>query len=286
MKTILRKNKKINEDVTIPASLSNQYLSVKKQIADKQTKKDQILKVANQIDNEINVLTRNLIAIESKAASMQGETTKQKAKPTETKPTAEVTTESLDAMWTKYMNEDIIPELSNYPGLDFFVKSKPKKEVKTDYFSYIDYDQDSDLLKDYDDDYGDLENEEYDEKEFGNIEDGDALEGDYVFVLQIEEDGEDELIIAKIYKDSDEENWKVRVVQGSEEPLEDMQFDTELTKEEVIEKINEIPGFLEIEEVDIDEYEDLLDDKKDVDDEYYNDEDEDEDDEDLSDIIS
>jgi hypothetical protein len=64
--------RKINEDVTITdPTLAQQYLAVKKQITDKMTKKDQLMRSVNQIDSEINILNKNLLAIETKAASSQ-----------------------------------------------------------------------------------------------------------------------------------------------------------------------------------------------------------------------
>ena len=267
----------INEDVTIPSELSQQYLSIKKQIADKQSKKDQVIRAANQIDSEINRLTQNLIAIEAKAAQLQGKTEQKKvadkvkqgnnpnpqAKPAE----STATTESLDLAWEKYMNENIADDFLKYPELDIFATPEKKSHQKPK-TEYIDFDQDSDFIKDYDDDY-----EESDEIEDSDDEEteGDSLEGDYVFALEIEEESEDEPIIAKIYKDSDEENWKIRVVQGNEEPLETMQIDSDLSKNEVIDKISEIPGFSNIKELDINDYEDLVNDKEDVDSTYYDD---------------
>jgi hypothetical protein len=62
----------INEDINISdPALTQQYLAVEKQIADKQTKKAQQSKIINQIDNEINILQKNLIAIKQKDSSNQ-----------------------------------------------------------------------------------------------------------------------------------------------------------------------------------------------------------------------
>ena len=71
----------------------------------------------------------------------------------------------------------------------------------------------------------------------GTPEEGEALEGDYVFTLKIDVEEDPEDIIAKFYKNEDDDFWKVRVVQGDEQPLEDMQFDPELDMVEIIEKI-------------------------------------------------
>lgn len=68
--------KKLNEEVTITdPTLAQQYLAVKKQIVDKTTKRDQLLRNANQIDSEINILNKNLIALETKAVQQGGEKT-------------------------------------------------------------------------------------------------------------------------------------------------------------------------------------------------------------------
>jgi septal ring factor EnvC (AmiA/AmiB activator) len=102
------KGLKLNEEVTIPPELANAYLSVKKQIVDKQTKKDNLMKSVNQVDNEINVLTKNLIAIETKAASSEGEQEKQNQKVAQQQKdlqsaavTGGVANESLDEKWAK-----------------------------------------------------------------------------------------------------------------------------------------------------------------------------------------
>jgi len=74
------KKKNINEDISIQDStLAQQYVAVKKQITDKQTKIDQLMKQVNQIQQEKNILDKNLLAIETKAALAQGQ------KPTEEK---------------------------------------------------------------------------------------------------------------------------------------------------------------------------------------------------------
>ena len=65
----------LNEEgigITIPHELSTQYLSVKNQIATKITRKTQLIKAVNQVQNEIDILNKNLLAIETKAAQMQG----------------------------------------------------------------------------------------------------------------------------------------------------------------------------------------------------------------------
>ncbi len=81
--------KKLNEDVTITdPTLAQQYLAVKKQITDKMTKRDQVLRSANQIDSEINILNKNLIAIETKAVQQGGQATVKN--PTENKQQAQV----------------------------------------------------------------------------------------------------------------------------------------------------------------------------------------------------
>ena len=102
-------------------------------------------------------------------------------------------------------------------------------------------------------------------------EDGKSLEGDYVFTLRIEDKNEGEDIIAKFYKNEDDDFWRVRIVQGDEEPLESMQFDPELGMVDIIEKVAEIPGYTEVEEMETQEYEDLLDDKEIIDNAFYDD---------------
>jgi len=98
MKVYFKKKEQIYEDVTITDStLAQQYLAVKRQMSDRRTKRDGLMKQINQIDSELNILERNLIAIESKAADQQAKqqttqqpqvqkTQAQEVKPQETQP--------------------------------------------------------------------------------------------------------------------------------------------------------------------------------------------------------
>jgi len=243
----------LNEDIAIPAALQNQYLNVKKQISDKQTRKDQIMKQVNQLDNEINILNKNIIAIETQAAKVQGEAARQeteKANPTTTQQSTAKTNEQpqiqgqaivkeavedIDAWWATYMTESITEDDGNDD----------------------EFEEDPDF-------------EDEDEEEDENINsDEDSLEGDYVFALRVVDNNEEEDIIAKFYKDEDDDFWKARVVQGSEEPIESMQFDPDMDKVDIIDHLANM--FDEVEEIDVDEYEDLLDDKEKVDDVFYDD---------------
>lgn len=235
---------KMNEDVIIPTELSTPYLSVKKQIVDKQTRKDQLMKAVNQVDNEINILSKNLLAIETKAAQMQGQEVQQTEKGREEeggeKATVEVegkVKESLDEKWKKYIVESINED---EPDIDVFTDD-------------IENDVEGEILID----------EPLEEPE------GESLEGDYVFILRIIDEDEPDDIIAKFYKDEDDDFWKVRVVQGSEEPLETMQFDPEMQMLEIIEHVGAM--FDEVEQMSIEEYQELLDDKEIKDEIFYDD---------------
>lgn len=264
----------LNEDVTIPASLSAQYLGLKKNISDKQMRIDTLRKeISNKegeiskISMDINNINKQLIAIETKAAQLQGKeiTTKETTQeaPAEAK-------ESLESAWEKYINEDIVTDLKRFPQIDIFAPIA--KEIEEPEEEAIDFGAEADYIRDYDDDYQEPEYIESEEGEDdGEIEGEEALEGDFIFTLEIEEEDSDESIIAKIYREGDDSNWKVRIVQGNEEPLESMQFDSALQKDEVISKISEIPGFVEIKEIPTDEYEDMVDDKKEEDEIYYDD---------------
>lgn len=215
---------KINEDVTIPNELSQQYLSVKKQISDKEGKKDQLQKQINQVDSEINTLQRNLIAIETKAAQMNNSKKQQAGQNTGQSEQNEAN-ESIN-----YMGNDT--DISTRPIMPFWESSD---------------EEDEDILT-----YDDIE--ELDDR------------SEYVFHIRTEdEDGE---IIAKIYKDYEEDDWTARVVKGNEDPLEDMQFSTELDRLEIIGHLADIYGE-GIEIIDPDEYESLLDDKEDIDEAFY-----------------
>jgi hypothetical protein len=250
------KGLRLNEEVTIPPELANQYLSVKKQVLDRQTKKDSLMKSVNQVDNEINILSKNLIAIETKAAEMTGqkEQSQEKAQQQAAKTSAEAAQQQAQAV-------------ANAPTVESFSIDDWWRTHVTE--------GDTQDLDDYMNHEGDWSEEDDEDPEIINepdeVEDGESLEGDYVFTLKIEVEDEEEDIIAKFYKNEDDDYWRVRVVQGDEQPLEDMQFDPELDMVEIIEKIAEIPGYIEIEEMETQEYQDLLDDKEIIDNAFYDD---------------
>jgi hypothetical protein len=79
MSKVFIKRNKINEDITITdPTLAQQYLAVKKQMVDKKTKRDQLTRNVNQIDSELNILEKNLIAIETRSAQQNGKVKVQK----------------------------------------------------------------------------------------------------------------------------------------------------------------------------------------------------------------
>jgi len=230
------------EDVVIPPELSTQYLAVKKQIIDKQNQKDLLMKQANQKDTEIGILQKNLIAIESKASQLQG---KQVTVKTETEtPTA-------TPIKGATSNESI--------------------DIKSDLFKiYEEKDLELELDEALSDDiYLLISGNDIEDKDEEEDEEDDMDESDYVFAIRAEDSGGEEEIIAKFYKNSDDDFWKVRVVKGSEEPLESMQFDPDMDLVSILEKIVEI--YDDVEEVDMDEYEDLLNDREEEDEKYEED---------------
>lgn len=120
MAKVYMKVKRINEDVSITDStLAQQYLAVKKQMADKQTRRDNLMKQVNQLDSEMNILQKNLIAIEAKsaAASVKSEEKEKVQQPdqkaAETKPAT--TTETQPQEGT---NESFTPN----PAFDEFME--------------------------------------------------------------------------------------------------------------------------------------------------------------------
>ncbi len=112
-----------------------------------------------------------------------------------------------------------------------------------------------------------VENEDVDnELEMMNYEDEDEPKDEYVFHVKVDPETDEE-IIAKVYKDNPDKNWRVRVVKGDEEPLQSTEFDFRLNKLDIIGYLADI--YSEVEIIDPKEYEYLLNDKEDVDDEYY-----------------
>lgn len=231
--------KYLNEDVTIPPELANQYLAIKKQIADKQTKRDQLMKTVNQVDNEMNILNKNLIAIETKAAELQGKAVEAKGEAQQAQGT-----QTVEVQGTVKESIDI----------DEWWRTNVSEAFDEDEDTEMDMEADEDDIQDMEDDEEDPE---------------DSLEGDYVFTVRIQDSGEEEDIIAKFYRDEEDDFWKARVVQGSEEPIESMQFDPDMEMLDIIEHLATI--YDDVEEIDTDDYEEMLDDKEEVDDIFYDD---------------
>ena len=112
-----------------------------------------------------------------------------------------------------------------------------------------------------------VENEDLDtELEMLNYEDEDQPTDEYVFHVRINSDSDTE-IIAKIYKENEDDNWTLRVVKGDEEPLQSMEFDGRLDKLEIISYLADMYDDVEI--MDPKEYHYLLDDKEKVDNEFF-----------------
>jgi hypothetical protein len=241
--------KKLNEDVDIPASLSIQYMTVKKQIADKNNQKNLLMKQVAQRDTELGILTKNLIALETKAAQLQGKEVTQQQNKAETKSTATEATAG-EAKTNESFNI-ILDELDKNLDFDF-------NEFSLDEETNLD---DIDILITEEEEWP-VENDESDEEAI------EELSSDYVFALRINDPSEESEIICKVYRNRDDDFWKIRVVKGTEEPLETMQFDPEMDMVSIIERIGEI--YEEVEEVDMDEYEELLDDKEKNDEKYFN----------------
>jgi hypothetical protein len=298
----------INEDVDIPAQLSARYVAVKKQLADKQTQKDALVKQMNQKDSEITILNKNLIAIEQQAAQLQGK--EAEVKPTtaaagEAKPAAGTTTTTTTTTPTKESkSEDTIEAiLLEWEELDerlFGKKVDPMKPFLDAMDELNLYPEDSDDFglgdskyatdlpseeepvypEDTEEDFGLGDNrfnesvdsddidivevDDQDDKDGGDVEE---ISPDYLFALSLNRPGDDENIIAKVYRNEGDDFWKIRVVQGEEQPLEGMQFDPDMQMVDIIERLAEI--YDEVEEVDIEDYEDMIDDKKENDDKYF-----------------
>lgn len=125
MAKVYIKRKKLNEDVAInDPTLAQQYLVVKKQIGDKQTKRDQLLRNANQIDNEINILQKNLLAIETKAVGQSADKVQQqmqqqdqKAQQTQTTSNTNQTQEVQESLESTLTPKKDIPTIDEYREL-------------------------------------------------------------------------------------------------------------------------------------------------------------------------
>jgi len=261
MKVYFRKYK-LNEDVNIPPELSDQYLSVKKQIIDKQKlivkAEEEMAKASikvSQLKNEISIYQKNLIAIENKAKSMNKE---YEDTETEEKEGFQKSAEEIQKAANDVMNAVEIsgkaPATSESVDLeDWWLKNITE--------SIAEEEPDVNMEANDADEVIDAEEAE------DAIEAEEALDGDYVFSVKVLDEDEEEDIIAKFYQDEDDDFWKGRVVQGSEEPIESMQFDPDMNKVDIIEHLATI--FDEVIEVDVDDYEEMLDDKEVIDNAFY-----------------
>ena len=244
------------EDVNIPPELAQQYLTVKKQIVDKQSKKSNLMKSVNQMENEINILNRNIIAIENKAAQLTGQ--EEEANLKNQKAVAQ---QQADAAQQQAQQAQAVAPTTESLNIDDWWRKNVTEELEAEPL-------DLELMADEDEEF-DIEGDAELIDEPLEPEEGESLEGDYVFTLKIGDEDEEEDIIAKFYKNEDDAFWRVRVVQGSEDPLEKMQFDPDMEMLDIIEELATL--YDDVEEMDTQEYQDLLDDKEIIDDIYYED---------------
>lgn len=253
---------KLNEDVNIPPELSDQYLSVKKQIEDKmkkiaeeELKFSDISKKISQLKSEISIYQKNLIAIENKAKAINKEADDLNSEQSDDmQKSADEIQKAAEEVIKTIETSGNPPSTNESIDLDEWWKENVTESIQ---------EENPDIELAADDVEDAVEAEEA-------IEAEDSLAGDYVFSVTVIDEDEEEDIIAKFYKDEDEDFWKARVVQGSEEPIESMQFDPDMNKVDIIEHLATI--FDEVVEKDVDEYEEELDDKEFIDDLYYDEE--------------
>jgi hypothetical protein len=240
----------------------------------------------------MNILQKNINAIEAQAADLQGQAAKTAQPPAtgatpaagQATPATTPAKESVTDIYQGILLEDIVEwdELDEKlfgkkpdpikPFLDAMNDLNPEEETKhpedteedfglgdTKFGTDIDRFNESS-----DDDIDIVESPDEDEKDKGEVEE---ISPDYLFALRLNRPDDDEEIIAKVYRNEDDEFWKIRVVQGDEEPLEAMQFDPEMQMVDIIERLAEI--YDEVEEVDVKDYEDLIDDKEESDEKFY-----------------
>lgn len=252
---------KLNEDVNIPPELSDQYLSVKKQIIDKQqeiVEAEGEMQTASakvsQLKNQISIFQKNLIAIENKAKQINKELEQAGEEVNQENDDMRKSSEEIQKAAQEVIQS--IETSGNAPSASESIDID--KWWMENISEAIDEDSDVDLADDDIEDVIDAEDA---------IEAEDSLDGDYAFSVTIVDEDEEEDIIAKFYKDEDEDFWKARVVQGSEEPIESMQFDPDMNKVDIIEHLATI--FDEVIEMDTDDYQEELDDKEYIDNNYY-----------------
>ena len=236
----------INEEagIAIPQELQNNWLTVKKQIMDKEKK-------MGMITNEINILKRNLLAIENKASQMQ---------KTET---PEPEQQNQEVQGDKTQTIEVEGKVKESIDLDYWWKKNVTESIDEE-------EPDIDLAADDVEDAVEAEDiVDAEDAEEAMKDDEDSLDGDYVFTLKVIDKDEEEDIIVKFYQDEADDYWKGRVVQGEEEPIESMQFDPDMEMIDIIEHLATM--FDEVEQIDTDDYEDMLDDKEKVDATYYDD---------------
>lgn len=257
---------KLNEDVNIPPELSDSYLSVKKQITDKQKEianaeaaMAQASSRVSSLKNQIAIYQRNLIAIENQAKSIN----KERAESLEDSGNEELNKSAEEIQKAAEEVLKAVETSGNVPSnesidLDRWWMENVSESIQ---------EENPDIELAADDVEDAVEAEDIVEEP---VEAKEALDGDYVFTVKVLDEDEEEDIVAKFYKDEEDDFWKARVVQGSEEPIESMQFDPDMNKVDIIEHLATI--FDEVEEMDVDDYEEELDDKEFIDDLYYGDE--------------
>lgn len=237
-------------DVQIAPQFMDAYLGIENQ-------KARLIKQMNMYQKQLNDFDQKILQIKQKSAQEmkkqqnqsqkqpQNQQVQQTQQVQQNQPTVEsLYNDNIDKLWEQSINED--SEINLFGDESVVDFSDDTADWDTDY-DVEDEDNIDDLETDKDlDDLGK-----------GGIDED-------IFAVKLVDDEDVELIV-KFYKDGGSDYWKARVVDGPGEPLESMRFEPDMDKLDIIKKLNDIPGYDDIKEIDIDDYKDLINDKEDID---------------------
>lgn len=212
--------------------LANKYVEVQKEINSRYEK-------INNINSEIADLKSQLENIENQAQQNR----EQREEAQQEMEEEEGIEESFNPLREDNGRQIILP-----------LESEDDDDTETYYpeeeDEYEDYPYNKRAAVEDEEDAFDYEDEE---DKYEDIEDEDDEEtGEYVFYVEVYPHDESESAYAKVYKTREGENWEVTVGSGENEALEDMTFEEEYDKLDIISYLSNF--FEDVEEISEDDY--------------------------------
>lgn len=183
----------------------------------------------------------------------------------------EVLVKGLEKEIEKWENRQIEEDTKEYQGIiedltERLIDSEDKlQELKA---KYEEMKKGNKLVEDFKTFYSEILTEVEDEVEYEeDVEETGLEEDEELFYVRLNDDVAPAVV--KVYKESDEEDerWVMSVVEGDNTALEEMQFEPEFEKLEIINYLADI--YEDVEEIFQEDVDDIVDEKKELDEDFY-----------------